>query len=231
MLSFLVLSEGFSQRGKSNPLNGLRSRLVRPPFCRNKLPRRFRSRGFAPSLSVNPIGSSRAVPFATSPVSAIPPTIVRVEAAGWAQPLAQPETWRCSEPSSKPLYSFAISAAILRAGMCPDAHSGAPGQAEIACLGSSGEVTKPSASACFSSACACAAVPQIATSVRLGAGLMSSTPSFDALSANVFSGLAVVWPKGRAMPSATRLSRRLVIPISDAPSTPSSSGLSRGSAG
>ena len=81
------------------------------------------------------------------------PTTVSAAAAGWAQPLAQPEMWMAAI-SRDGGSCRAISVASARAAINPDAQAGVPGQATMRRRGSSARTMKPSRSAAVVSAAA-----------------------------------------------------------------------------
>ena len=59
-------------------------------------------------------GASRAVPFATRVQRPVAPTTVSADAAGCAQPLAQPEMWIMRSPSKVGAAAAAICGAMAR---------------------------------------------------------------------------------------------------------------------
>ena len=73
--------------------------------------------------------------------------------------------------------------------------------------------TKPSVSASFASASACARVPQIATSVRFGAGRMSSTPRSSRRFGKCFQQSGVGMAEGQGDAESSDCRPRSTIPI------------------
>ena len=97
----------------------------------------------------------------------------------------------------------AICGAMARAGIFADAQIGAPAQAMTCRRGSSGRVTKPSASAVASNdGTDCGARPMI-SSARPGAARKPLAPAAAAASASRRNEIASAWPKARLMPQAS----------------------------
>src|SRR5262249_31968173 len=88
-------------------------------------------------------GASRTEPSATSAQPLAVPTTVSRAAAGWAQPLAQPDTWMVKPSLRYGAAAAAISGAVARGGLLAGGQRGAPAQAITCRPGSSARVTKP----------------------------------------------------------------------------------------
>src|SRR5262245_21391799 len=129
------------------------------------------------------------------------PTIVSGAGAGWAQPLAQPDTCTAM-PMPGRCGCRAISAASARAAIKPDTHAGLPGHATIRRRGSSACTMKSSRSASRASASALGSDNPISNNARPGAGRSARAPCAAAASARSSNARACVWPKASASPSA-----------------------------
>src|SRR5690606_36367506 len=174
--------------GEGLPVNGVA--ILDVVVLRHRPSRQARA-GTSPASSTISSGVSPARPRKRRPIPSARPTSVISAGRGWAQPLAQPETWRCFPTGT----CGASAAPSRRAAIWPEAQPSLPTQALARRRGSVGSVMKPRP-------VAAAMRPAGASSrSRLWLGARRNVVSLAAAarSARAMRALPWIWAKGRAM--------------------------------